>query len=117
MRRTVGLLMSLALVAACGGAGTTASADSPSAATGGGNLVVASLGGSYQEAQSKAFMQPFAQQAGVKVTETAAEGVAKLKAMVESGNVEWDIVDLGPQELQLATQEGLLEPIDWNCER
>lgn len=129
MRRTAGLFATLVLVAACGGAASTTpptdatpgssspaatNASSPSTAgTTGGNLVVASLGGSYQDAQSKAFMQPFAQQTGVKVTETAAEGVAKLKAMVESGNVEWDVVDLGPQEVQLATQENLLEPIDW----
>lgn len=127
MRRNTVFIAALFLVAACGGTGGTPASSvgaggttapstgaGPSAGELSGDLVVASLGGSYQEAQSEAFMQPFAAQSGVNVTETAAEGVAKLKAMVDSGNVEWDVVDLGPQELELATQEGLLEPIDWD---
>ncbi len=141
IRRSVPILTALILVvAACGGSGASTGVASPTslsssgtsagqstaptsavatasagpAANLSGDLVVASLGGSYQDAQSKAFMKPFAALTGVTVKETAAEGVAKLKAMVESGNVEWDVVDLGPQELQLATKEGLLEPIDWS---
>jgi putative spermidine/putrescine transport system substrate-binding protein len=116
MTRMATLLIALALGATACGGGTGAPETSPSDSAGeaSGELVVASLGGSYQEAQSEAFMQPFAEETGVEVTETAAEGVARLQAMVETGNVEWDVVDLGPQELQLATELDLLEPIDYS---
>src|SRR5689334_11493545 len=56
-------------------------------------LVVCSYGGAYQEAQRKAFFEPFERETGIKVREAQWSGeYAKLKAMVESGQPTWDLV-------------------------
>ena len=39
-------------------------------------------------------------------------GVAEIKAMVEAGNVTWDVVDMEIADAQRACDEGLLEKID-----
>jgi len=104
-------LAALALgLAACGGDGDD-SGDGSS--DGGGELVIASLGGSYQEAQSAAFFKPFAEESGVKVTEANWDGtVGPLKTQVEAGNPQWDVVDLGAVDARQAAEEDLLEPLD-----
>jgi len=55
-------------------------------------LVVVSWGGSYQEAQRKAFFEPFAKQYGIDVIEDSPAGASKIIAMVKSGSVSWDIL-------------------------
>jgi putative spermidine/putrescine transport system substrate-binding protein len=97
-------------LSACGGQ------DAENAGSGGGpsgQLVIASLGGSYQEAQSEAFFKPYAEESGVKVTEANQDGtVGPLKAQVEAGNPQWDVIDLGPIDARQAAADGLLEPLD-----
>ena len=56
-------------------------------------LVVCSYGGAYQEAQRKAFFEPFERETGIKIREAQWSGeYAKLKAMVEAGQPTWDLV-------------------------
>ena len=43
---------------------------------------------------------------------TSPVDAGKLKAMVQSGNVEWTVTEIGPEEAMLAEKEGLLEPLD-----
>lgn len=98
-------------LSACGGGQDGENAGGGAA----GRLVIASLGGSYQEAQSEAFFKPYAQKAGIEVTEANQDGtVGPLKAQVEAGNPQWDVVDLGPIDARQAATEGLLEPLDKN---
>lgn len=76
-------------------------------------LTVTSFGGSFQAAQSKAYMKPFAKEFGVTVLEDEWHGdMAKLRAMVQAGNVTWDVLDLSDGQIELACEEGLLEPLD-----
>lgn len=76
-------------------------------------LTVTSFGGSFQAAQRKAYMEPFAKKFGVEVLEDEWHGdMAKLRAMVESGNVTWDVLDLSDGQIELACDEGLIEPLD-----
>lgn len=78
-------------------------------------LVVVSYGGAYQESQRKAYFEPFARQYGVTVREETWSGdLAKLKAMVESGNVTWDVVDVEAHMVLLGARDNLLEPIDYS---
>jgi putative spermidine/putrescine transport system substrate-binding protein len=78
-----------------------------------GQLTVVSFGGSYQEAQRKAFFEPFAKAAGVKIIEDEWAGqMAKLRAMVQSGNVTWDVLSISDGQLPLACDEGLVEKLD-----
>ena len=97
------------VVAACGG-GTGAaptSAATPSAAAAATavatpalerELVVVTTGGAFEAALRKHFFDPFEKETGVKITTVASslgDQHAKLKAMVEAGKVEYDVVSNG----------------------
>ena len=77
-------------------------------------LRVCSYGGSYQESQRKALIQPFADKFGVKIIEASGADIAKIKAQVDAKNYEWDVVDLETRHVARGELEGLLEPIDTN---
>lgn len=88
------------------GAVAPASADS--------TLTVVSYGGGYQEAQDKAFFTPFAEaNPSIAVRQDSPTSNAKLKAMVESGNVTWDIA-LVDDSFGLESDADWLEPIDYS---
>ena len=75
-------------------------------------LKVVSWGGALQEAQTKVFFDGFAKTTGTTVTQDTWSGeLAKLRAMVDSGNVVWDVVDMDPQTAAAACDQGLLEKI------
>ncbi|MEE4857288.1 ABC transporter substrate-binding protein [Pseudomonas alliivorans] len=73
-----------------------------------------SWGGSTQDAQKQAWAVPFAKASGVTVVQDGPTDYGKLKAMVESGNVQWDVVDVEADFALRAAAEGLLEPLDFN---
>ncbi|MDQ0471836.1 ABC transporter substrate-binding protein [Labrys wisconsinensis] len=77
------------------------------------SLVVVGQGGSYQAAQRQAFFEPFAQATGIRIIEQSPADIGKFQAMVESGNVEWDVVDVGQDFVLRGTRLGLLEPVDY----
>jgi len=82
------------------------------------SMVIMSWGGAYQDMTLKAYVQPYIDATGVSVTfdESAAESVAKLRAMSEAGNMSVDVVDaLGADAIRLC-DEGLVQEIpfdDW----
>lgn len=79
------------------------------------DLTVVSWGGAYTASQQKAYHEPYmAANPGVKIIndDSAAEGLAKLRAQIESGNVTWDLVDMVASDAILACDEGLIEEID-----
>jgi putative spermidine/putrescine transport system substrate-binding protein len=56
-------------------------------------VVFVSDGGEYQAAQRQAWLTPFQQQnPGLRLVEDVPKNYAKLKAMVTSGNVQWDLM-------------------------
>ena len=73
-----------------------------------------SWGGTTQEAQEKSWAEPFQAETGIKVLQDGPTDYGKLKAMVESGNVTWDVVDVEMDFAIKAAKDGLLEPIDFN---
>lgn len=76
-------------------------------------LVAVDWGGQSQLAKRKAYYEPFSRETGIKVIETGPPEFGKLKAMVESGHVEWDLV-VGPNREAIAgARLGLLEPLDY----
>lgn len=78
------------------------------------NLTVTSYGGNYQEAQDKAYFQPFAAATpGLTIRQDTQSNNAKLKAMVEAGNVSWDLV-LVDDSFGLDANAQWLEPIDYS---
>ena len=79
------------------------------------DLTIVSWGGAYTASQQNAYHNPYmAANPGVKIVndDSAAEGLAKLRAQVESGKVTWDIVDMEAADAIVACDEGLAEPID-----
>ncbi|WP_440982009.1 ABC transporter substrate-binding protein [Shinella sumterensis] len=77
-------------------------------------LTISSYGGVYQEAQSKSYFQPFmAENPGIKIVEDSSSSNAKLKAMVETGNVTLDLV-VTDDSFGLDSDAQWLEPIDYS---
>jgi putative spermidine/putrescine transport system substrate-binding protein len=51
-----------------------------------------SWGGALSDAQRKFLFKPFTDQTGIAVNEATVPLIAKIKAMVDTGNIEWDVV-------------------------
>ena len=101
--------------------GSAAASESASAATSaacnppkqdGVTLSFTSFGGVYQEAQRKAWLEPYTALTGVKFTEDENSSNATIKSQVESGQVTWDVVDVG-NDFGLDVHKDLLEPLDY----
>lgn len=77
-------------------------------------LSVMSFGGAYQEAQRKAVFSAYAEETGQAVSEQEYGGeIAKIKAMIDSGNTTIDVVDVDAPTLLQGCDEGIFETIDW----
>ncbi|WP_437883108.1 ABC transporter substrate-binding protein [Pseudomonas sp. LRF_L74] len=85
-----------------------------SAATAAQTISFVSFGGMTQDAQNTAWAVPFSEQSGVRVVMDGPTDYGKFKAMVDSGNVTWDVVDVEADFAIRAAAEGLLEPLDFN---
>jgi putative spermidine/putrescine transport system substrate-binding protein len=75
-------------------------------------LTFSSFGGVYQEAQREGWLKPYSALTGVTFQESEDSSNATIKAQVESGNVEWDLVDVG-NDFGLEANKDLLEPLDY----
>jgi putative spermidine/putrescine transport system substrate-binding protein len=74
-------------------------------------MVFASWGGTYQDAIRTAWIKPFQQKFGVEVTEDTGPEMAKIKAMVDTNTVTWDIVTGGGFSLVEGMHKGLYEKL------
>ena len=77
-------------------------------------VVFTSWGGTTQAAQKTHWGDAFTAASGIKVVMDGPTDYGKFKAMVESGNVVWDVVDVEGDFAARAAKDGLLEPIDYN---
>lgn len=80
-------VLTLAFATACGGG---------SGADGEKQLTFTSYGSGYQKAQAAAWLKPWAKKRGVEVVQDQPTDYAKIKTMVESRRVTWDVVDTEP---------------------
>lgn len=78
------------------------------------DMVFTSWGGTTQDAQTAAWAKPFAAETGTNVLQDGPTDYGKIKAMVESGNVSWDVVDVEGDYAAQAGPAGLLEPLDFS---
>jgi putative spermidine/putrescine transport system substrate-binding protein len=101
------LRLSATVLALAIGAGTQASKAEDT-------LTFVSYGGTFQEAQEKAFAKPFAEKNHVKLVTDSGPTVAKIKAMVEAKNVQWDVVEVTEADYLNLVRLDLLEPIDYS---
>ncbi len=77
------------------------------------NMVFTSWGGTTQDAQKTYWAEPFTAETGIAVTQDGPTDYGKIKAMVESGNVTWDVVDVEGDYAVQAGNAGLLEKLDF----
>ncbi len=78
-------------------------------------LVVVSWGGAYTVSQQKAYHEPYmAANPDIKIVNDDSGGgaLAKLRAMQESGNVTWDLIDMVASSAITACDEGIAIEID-----
>lgn len=79
--------------------------------SGSGSVVFATFGGVLEESERTAWLDPFAEETGIEVTTDGPVDYGKIKSMVESGNVTWDVVEVGG-DFGMSSSEELLEPLD-----
>ncbi|TDQ78923.1 putative spermidine/putrescine transport system substrate-binding protein [Dongia mobilis] len=80
-----------------------------------GSLTVVSWGGAYQEAQRNTIFKPYADKTGAAVKEEEYTGeIAKIRAMVESGTVSWDVISVDTPTALQGCDEGVLEELDYS---
>lgn len=101
MRKLLVALLALNVVLTC----TSALAEQ--------SITFVSWGGTTQAAQERAWADSFTQDTGIKVVQKSPTDYAAFKAMVESGRVTWDVVDVEADFALRAGREGLLEPMSF----
>jgi putative spermidine/putrescine transport system substrate-binding protein len=100
----------ISALAFAGLVGTAAAADKepPKPA----QIVINDSGGAMQDTMRKVFYSEFEKRYGIRVVNTSPVDLGKLRAMVETGNVEWTVTEIGGEDAQRAEQSGLLEKLD-----
>lgn len=74
-------------------------------------LVFVSWGGAYQDAIREAWIKPFMAKTGINVLEETEPETAKIKAMIDTGTVTWDVVTDGGIGIARGSKLGLFEEI------
>jgi putative spermidine/putrescine transport system substrate-binding protein len=117
---TISLMFAISL-AGCGADKTSAPAESnakqttaASSSVKDNELVVVVWGGTVEEVRKKTIFEPFEKKYGAKITMVTPTDYGKFKAMVQGGNVEWDVVNTDVDFVIRGAKEGLLEKLDYS---
>lgn len=82
---------------------------------GSGEVRVQSWGGAFQDAQREAYFIPFQELSGITVIESEGPDPSKIKAMVDTGNVEQDVVQMDRSDVMFLEKQGdYWEEIDYS---
>jgi putative spermidine/putrescine transport system substrate-binding protein len=76
------------------------------------SFTLASWGGGWQAAIHQGAIVPFVEKFGIEVIEDSPVELAKMRAMAETGNVTWDVVDSGTRWVYTLGIPGYLEELD-----
>lgn len=77
-------------------------------------LTVVSWGGAYQDAQREVYFKPFTAKTGIRLVDESWDGgIGVLRAKLQGGANNWDLVQVESEELQLGCEEGIFERLDW----
>ncbi|MFB9886892.1 ABC transporter substrate-binding protein [Balneatrix alpica] len=78
-------------------------------------LTVVGWGGAAQQVQDQVYFQPWQQASKQELLQDSySGGLAKVKAMVDTQTVTWDVITVEDPELQQGCETGLFEAIDWS---
>ncbi|RWO48412.1 MAG: ABC transporter substrate-binding protein [Mesorhizobium sp.] len=76
------------------------------------SLVFVTWGGNYRTAIEESIVKPFMAETGVSVQIIDTPDLAKIKAQVQTGNVQWDVFDAINWQAFFGTSQGLWEELD-----
>jgi len=112
LRKAVGVGAGVAALGVLPLMGRSSSAHAQSTRAGAaGKVIIRNGGGAYEDALRKGIFEPFTAETGIEVV-SFPTNVTKLVAMVESGNIQVDVADLGEFTTVTFEQRGALEKID-----
>src|SRR5579862_8873270 len=78
-------------------------------------ITIMATGGAWQAALRKAWFEPFTKETGIKVAEQEYLGdLGKIKAMVDTGHVPIDLVNVETATVLQGCDEGILAHIDYS---
>ncbi|WP_118182702.1 ABC transporter substrate-binding protein [Paraburkholderia phosphatilytica] len=81
----------------------------------GGQITFVSQGGAYQEAQTKAILDPAAKQLGITVNQDSIpDAYPAIKAQASAGKPIWDVIDTPTSNCLRGGKEGLVEKLDFS---
>jgi putative spermidine/putrescine transport system substrate-binding protein len=76
-------------------------------------ITVISFGGAGKDVQTEAFYKPFEKTTNNKIIAGEYNGeMGRIKVMVDTQSVNWDVVQVGGAELKTGCEEGLFEHLD-----
>lgn len=79
------------------------------------NMTVVGWGAPPQPVQDTVYFQPFQKQTGIKFDQASWDGgIGIIRAKVQSGYADWDLIEVELDELALGCEEGLYEKLDWS---
>lgn len=113
MRETIGRRDLLALTAGASAAALAAPALAQTPARPD-RIVVNQSGGAMANLMRRSYFAEFERRHGIRVVDTSPVDFGKLRAMVESDNVEWTVTELGGQDFIRAKNMNLLAPLDFS---
>lgn len=82
------------------------------------SVTVASPGGAYQQSLRAAVFEPFTKATGIQVnvvTAEAQEQIARLRAMAQTGSVNWDVIILGDIEAHAKRVTSITDDMSGFC--
>lgn len=77
-------------------------------------LTINGYGGATWETIQQHIHNPYTADTGVKIVNTSQPNLAQLKAMVESGDMVYEAIELNAAEYVTAERNGWLEEIDYS---
>ncbi len=107
MAAAISLVLVVSQVVFLGGCKGTAKKDA-----GKDELVVLSWGGALQDAEREAIFKPFEEKYNVKIIEASPPDYGKIKAMIDAGKPEYDVMNVDADFVPRAVRENLLEKLD-----
>ncbi|MGY4157982.1 putative spermidine/putrescine transport system substrate-binding protein [Bradyrhizobium sp. USDA 4461] len=69
-------------------------------------------GGTYQETLVRTVLNPFTEETGINVNVVPIPDLARVKAQLLTGNVEWDIYDVSGSKIEFGSKNGFWEKLD-----
>ncbi|MEO9337437.1 ABC transporter substrate-binding protein [Mesorhizobium sp. SB112] len=78
-------------------------------------ITFVSQGGAYQEAQTKAILDPVAELLGITINQDSSpDAWPVIKTQTETGKPVWDVIDTPAKDCIRGGEQGMIEPLDFS---